>query len=117
MFKALNSQSFNFSDQVDGVLDSQILELEQNTDDFVDENGKTIRWRRTFDWQDPTYQRLCCGKGERILSEVETEAYFTQVEEELYERLASRQRAIANWKRLRIVIVILKMCNGRLEEK
>ena len=31
--------------------------------------------------------------------------------------MESRKRAIANWKRLRIVIVILKMCNGRLEEK
>ena len=48
---------------------------------------------------------------------METEAYFTQLEEELYERLESRKRAIANWKRLKIVIVILKMCNGRLEEK
>ena len=83
----------------------------------MDESGRTIRWRRTFEPEEPSYNRVLCGKGERILSDVETEAYFTQLEEELYERLESRQRAIANWKRLKIVIVILKMCNGRLEEK
>ena len=83
----------------------------------MDENGRTIRWRRTFEPQEPSYTRDCCKKGERILSEIETEAYFTQLEEELYERLESRRRAISNWKRLKIVIVILKMCNGRLEEK
>ena len=83
----------------------------------MDEAGRTIRWRRTFEPEEPKYYPAYCGKGERILSDVETEAYFTQLEEELYERLESRKRAIANWKRLKIVIVILKMCNGRLEEK
>lgn len=35
---------------------------------------------------------------------------------DLYERLEARRRAISNWKRLKIVIVILKMCNGRIEK-
>ena len=56
----------------------------------MDESGRTIRWRRTFEPEEPSYQKALCGKGERILSEVETEAYFTQLEEELYERLESR---------------------------
>ena len=98
--------------------DKSLLELDVNTDDFVDETGKTIRWRRTLDPQEPKhYSSICNNKGERKLSDIEAEAYFTQFSEDLYERLEARRRAVSNWKRLKIVIVILKMCNGRLEEK
>ena len=99
------------------MLDSSILEFNENTDDFMDETGKTIRWRRTFEIQEAVYEKTWCRKGERILNEIETESYLTQLEEDIFDRLEARRRAISNWKRLKIVIVILKMCNGRLEEK
>lgn len=36
---------------------------------------------------------------------------------QLYDELEVRQRAIANWKRLRIVIVLLQVCGGRVDKK
>jgi len=41
---------------------------------------------------------------------------ITQINEELYERLEARRKAISNWKRLKIVIVILKMSGGRVDD-
>ena len=50
------------------------------------------------------------------MSDLESEAKLTLLNEDLHERLEARHRAISNWKRLKIVIVILKMCNGRFDE-
>jgi len=62
------------------------------------------------------YKKGCLGtKGERLVSDIEAEASLTQLNEDLHERLEARRRAISNWKRLKIVIVILKMCNGRMD--
>lgn len=41
---------------------------------------------------------------------------ITRINEDLNERLMARSRAISNWKRLKIVIVILKMSGGRVDE-
>lgn len=100
----------------DVMVDSEILDMEHSLEAFEDEKGRTIRWRRTYDQQSTEKGPHCkmCRGG---LDCIEAEAQLTQLEEELYDRLEVRQRAISNWKRLRIVIVILRMCNGRLEEK
>ena len=89
------------------------------TDDFIDEQGKTIRYRRIIEPESEVkYAKGCCWrKGERILSEIEAEAQLTQINEELSERLSQRARAISSWKRLKIVIVILKLCNGRIDKE
>lgn len=51
---------------------SNIMDLDGvDTDGFVDEQGKNIRWTRIFDTSDPTYEKKCVGKGERLLSDVE----------------------------------------------
>ena len=36
---------------------------------------------------------------------------------QLYDELEVRKRAIANWKRIRIVIVLLQVCGGRAAQK
>lgn len=41
---------------------------------------------------------------------------INRLNEDLNERLKARSRAISNWKRLKIVIVILKMTGGRVDE-
>lgn len=35
--------------------------------------------------------------------------------EDLHERLETRKRAIENWKRLKIVMAILRMCNENFD--
>ena len=88
------------------------------TDDFLDESGKVIRWARVLDPRDPVFGSCCCsccGNGQRILSDIEAEAALSQNNEELFERLDAYDRAIANWKKLQIVIVILRLCHGRID--
>ena len=97
---------------------TSIEEVNENTDDFMHEDGRTIRWRRIYEESEPEYKRECYGwrKGERIHTDIESEKFLENMNEDLYERLEARRRAISNWKRLKIVIVILKMCNGRIDE-
>ena len=73
--------------------DQSILELDDNTDDLVDESGKTIRWRRIveIDQKEAVYKRTFCGtRGERILTELEEEAALSQFNDELFEKLKAR---------------------------
>ena len=37
--------------------------------------------------------------------------------EKLFNKIETRARAIGNWKRLKILIVILRMCNGNFSEE
>ena len=106
-----------FKTKSPGVGDS-ILELEErDPDGFVDELGRTIRWERAFNGQEAQYQKIGCGrKGERILSDIEAVEALQQLNEDMYDRLEARRRALANWSRLKIVIVILKMTGGRVYE-
>ena len=115
MFRAITQAKEGKQAQVQ----PDILDLDVFTDDFVDENGKTIRWRRMIEPEtDVKYLKYCCcRRGERLLSEIEAEATLTQINEELSERLDQRARAMSNWKRLKIVIVILKLCNGRIDRE
>ena len=63
------------------------------------------------------YQKgFCGGRGDRIVSDLEAVEVITRFNEDLNERLSARSRAISNWKRLKIVIVILKMTGGRVDE-
>ena len=68
-----------------------------DTDGFVDEQGRNIRWTRFFDQSDPTYEKKCVGKGERLLSNLEAEKSMKMINKDLYERLEARKRAISNW--------------------
>ncbi len=115
MFKAITQAKIGSTAQVA----PDILDLDVFTDDFIDESGKTIRWRRIAEEnQEVKYAKGCCfRRGERILTEIEAEATLSQINEELSERLDQRARAISSWKRLKIVIVILKLCNGRIDSE
>ena len=105
------------NENVDAVINKVVFSSnnQDSTDAFIDPSGKTIRWESILDLHDPTFGKACFGKGQRILSEIESEAALQQINNELFEKLDVYDRAIANWKRLKIVIVILKMCHGKLE--
>ena len=77
-----------------------------------------IRWKRILEHSsNPQYTKGRCGQaGERILNDVEAVEKINQWNDDLYVKLRSRQKAISNWKRLKIVIVILKMTGGRVDE-
>ena len=111
IFSAINQVKM----QGNNKIDAEILQMEEQTDDWIDEKGRTIRWRRIVDLQVAMYKKRCCGNGERDYSGYEAEQMMTALSEDLYERLEARRRAISNWKRLKIVIVILKMCNGKID--
>ena len=88
------------------------------TDDILDESGKVIRWARVLETRDPVFGSsccTCCNNGQRIMSDIEAEAALCQVNDELFERLDAYDRAIANWKKLQIVIVVLRLCHGRID--
>ena len=100
------------------MLDESILDVDNNYTDFLDENGRFIRWSRVYEKLEHKYKKTICGtKMERIVPDIEAEAALGLFNEDLYERLDARRRAISNWKRLKIVIVILKMCNGHFHEQ
>ena len=90
--------------------------MEDDTESILDEQGRTVRWQRIFESEEPNFQKRCRGHGERILSDIEAVETLQQLNEDLYDRLEARRRAISNWKRLKIVIVILKMTGGRIDE-
>ena len=112
MFKAISAVSLSKE------LHPSYAELhEEDMDGFMDETGKTIRWQRMSEAADPVYAKgKCFGRGERIYSDTEAVELVNQINEDLYEKLEARRKAISNWKRLKIVIVILKMSGGRVDE-
>ena len=91
-----------------------LLTMDDHTDDWIDGKGKNIRWHRIFDPEEVKYGKYCCTKGERKFTDLQAQQALEVYNEDLYERLESRSRAIKNWQRLKIVIVILKMSNGRI---
>lgn len=110
-FEAIKMQTTN------DVVDPQLLAVNNNNDDRFDEQGRIIRWKRILEYgEQEEHHTRCCRQGERVVSDVEADAYLESFNEELYERLMVRKKAISNWKRLKIVIVILRMCNGKMNE-
>ena len=112
MFKAISAVSLSKE------IHPSYAELhEEDMDGFMDEYGKTIRWQRLSESADAVYGKArCWGRGERIYSDTEAVELVNQINEDLYEKLEARRKAISNWKRLKIVIVILKMSGGRVDE-
>lgn len=76
MWAALNTVKRN-----DSKVNASILELDQgDTDAFLDDQGRTIRWQRVFDEQEAQHKQMSCGrKGERILSDVEAVEALNQL--------------------------------------
>lgn len=59
----------------------------------MDESGKTIRWRRIYDFdqKEAEFNRTFCGlRGERVLTEIEEEAALSQFNDDLFEKLKAR---------------------------
>lgn len=88
--------------------------IERGMSELRDSEGKVIRWLPDPVDTEPT-SRFCCGKG--TLSETADHALFLRQNEEfqneMFEKLDTRSRAIANWKKLRILLVLLRVCGGR----
>lgn len=101
------------------VVDAGLLAINDNTDDRFDEQGRIIRWKRVIEPDEEQAERRnrCSNRRqERQVNDLQADAFLEGFNEELYERLENRRRAISNWKRLKIVIVVLRMCNGKMNE-
>ena len=87
-------------------------------EDFINNSARKIIWRRISEISSgPIYTKgRCCGYNERPLTDLECVEEINRFNEDLYERLEARKRAIGKWKRLKIVIVILKMTGGRIDD-
>lgn len=66
----------------------------------------------------PVFAKGKCnrGRGEKIISDIEAVEEIDQFNNDLHQKLKIRESAIKNWKRLKIVIVILKMTGGRVDD-
>ena len=111
MFKAINAVSGSLD------MDPDLILTNNDLYGLVDGQGNTIRWQRMPMVHDANFGKgKCLKRGERIYTDQEAVDLISQLNEELYERLEARRKAISNWKRLKIVIVILKMSGGRVDD-
>lgn len=79
-----------------------------------DERGRYKRWRNDSS-NVPFKPNGCCAKeydmNEKDLIFVNE---LEQFETNLYDNLEVRKRAIGNWKRLRVLLVMLKLSGGKV---
>ena len=64
--------------------------------------------------------KLCCrGIDEKQYKKATDQVYLDKMQQlhtHFYDNLEVSKRAIANWKKLRILLVLLKVCGGRLSQ-
>lgn len=82
---------------------------------MFDEQGRLFRWVRERDEKERV-PRGCCQKAV-LPSKHELDLIFVkqldELECRLFDTLEVRTRAIRNWKKMRLLIVLLTMCGGR----
>ena len=100
----------------EGTLDKRLYtETEHNPSMIFDEQGRLKRWE-FIDNGIKAENTKYCGKRNKLENH-EYDALFIEklnnFQSKLHNELEVRRRAIANWKRLRIIIVMLQFCGGR----
>lgn len=79
---------------------------------IFDDDGRLERWVKERR-KPELVPKGCCGKA---LSKLDSELKFVEdldaFEKRLFDNLEVRQRAIKNWHKLRILIVLIIICNG-----
>lgn len=98
---------------------------ELSVDDNIVEDGRTLRWRKktqkdkllSTDSEGDKNTACCAPKKKNANDEVYGDKLIEVNNEKLFNKIETRARAIGNWKRLKILIVILRMCNGNFTEE
>ena len=82
----------------------------------VDENGRVRRWVRDKPNITSDEPRKCCHNDSNHslydLAFVENLEIF---EMQLYDNIRMRKRAISNWKKVKVLLVMLKLSGGRFD--
>ena len=85
-----------------------------------DERGRIVRWvksKRALNDEDESTR--CCQK--RKISQLSEDLQYVQGLDQwtsqLFNSLEVRRRAVANWKRLKIVLVLMKVCGNNLQPR
>ena len=91
--------------------------FEHNPSVEFDARGRLRRWVKEAQILEEERQRLCCGssideKQHELRFVKKLEAYQSQ----LYVDLDVRTRALKNWKKLRLLILLMQVCGGRTAE-
>ena len=86
-----------------------------------DAQGRLIRWKLEFDDEnEDEYEKhlsTCCAP--ETTEDLDNYIAIQKLEmfsDRLNQRLERRTRAINNWKRLRVLLAILKICGGRFDQ-
>ena len=93
--------------------------LTQNQSELHDSSGRLHRWVFVpTDFQEKG--RSCCGKentAKDLLAEnIEFVRLVNRYNSQLFTDIETRRKAMQNWKKLRILLVLLKICGGKFDD-
>lgn len=104
-----------------GLLDENQLKVDL---DNVEHNpameikdGRLKRWVKDESRLQDEWQKHCCGnQNDKHVHDLNFVYKFEAFESAVYDKLTAKKRAISNWQRLRIVLLLLDVCGGRTTE-
>ena len=93
-----------------------MIDPAQNFDDL----NRLIRWKRKFEADEQKEKGFeCCPNLEvEHAKNLHDHLFVRKLEifnERLNIKLEKRRKAIANWRRMKVVLAILKLCGNRME--
>ena len=82
-----------------------------------DDDGRLLRWDRKHN-RIREVEKSCCNKGmtkhdQDLVFIKKLDAYQNQ----LYDNLEVRKRAVSNWRRIRVLLVLMKISGGKTLQK
>jgi len=88
--------------------------IEHNPAKIFDEQGRLLRWKLN-PYEVVEVAPSCCGKSR--MTQLDQDLLFNKKLEnfhnQLYDHLEVSKRAIANWKKIRVLLVLLKLCGNK----
>ena len=91
--------------------------FEHNPSLEFDARGRLRRWVKQAQILEEERDKVCCGGS---IDEQQQELRFVEkleaYQSRLYVDLDVRTRALKNWKKLRLLILLLQVCGGRTAE-
>ena len=103
-------------------LKEEFIMLTQNPAQVQDEQGRIERWEREMVNLDYDREKNCCGNEKPPPENIKNKQDDRKALEEaiemrqsLYNNLLLRRKALANWNRLKIMLVLLRMNGNKLK--
>ena len=117
----------NFKNQMNS-LGSQVIkhhfskslkDIETNTAIIEDDQGRRLRWEFSKE-APPIAEKNCFGCEQQMAKHDYDKLFLVQTQyftKRLYQNIEVREKAIANWKKLRILLVLFRICGGNQKQQ